>query len=82
MYVALIFEVYTITASTINPQEKPDDQSRRQAAGRQAVGIARGMGVLSQRFSMLVEDGVVKQFNLEPSGQFDISSAEKMLAQV
>ena len=43
---------------------------------------ARGMGVRSQRFSMLVEDGVVKQFNLETSGQFDISSAEKMLAQV
>lgn len=43
---------------------------------------ARGMGVRSQRFSMLVEDGVVKQLNLEPSGQFDISSAEKMLAQV
>jgi peroxiredoxin len=43
---------------------------------------ARGMGVRSQRFSMLVDDGVVKQFNLEPSGQFDISSAEKMLTQV
>ena len=43
---------------------------------------ARGMGVRSQRFSMLVEDGVVKKFNPEPSGQFDISSAEKMLSLV
>lgn len=43
---------------------------------------ARGMGVRCQRFSMLVEDGVVKKFNLEPAGQFDASSAEKMLGQV
>ena len=41
---------------------------------------ARGMGVRSQRYSMLVENGVVKTFNLEGPGQFEVSSAEKMLA--
>lgn len=42
----------------------------------------RGMGVRSQRYSMLVEDGVVKVFNLEKPGQFEVSSAEKMLEQL
>ena len=43
---------------------------------------ARGMGVRSQRYSLLVEDGVVKQFNLEAPGKFEVSGADKMLAQV
>jgi peroxiredoxin len=42
---------------------------------------AKGLGVRSQRYSMLVEDGVVKQLNLEQAGKFDVSSAEKLLAQ-
>ncbi|MFZ9678632.1 MAG: peroxiredoxin [Quisquiliibacterium sp.] len=41
---------------------------------------ARGMGLRSQRYSMLVVDGVVKTLNVEAPGQFDVSSAEKMLA--
>lgn len=40
------------------------------------------MGVRSQRYSLLVEDGVVKQFNLEAPGKFEVSGADKMLAQV
>lgn len=40
------------------------------------------MGVRSQRYSMLVEDGVVKQFNHEAPGKFEVSGADKMLAQV
>jgi peroxiredoxin len=43
---------------------------------------ARGMGVRCQRFSMLVEDGVVKKFNLEPAGQYGVSSAEVMLGEL
>jgi peroxiredoxin len=38
-----------------------------------------GMGTRSKRFSMLVEDGVVKQLNVEPQGAFEISSADHML---
>jgi len=38
-----------------------------------------GLGVRSQRYSMLVENGVVKAINIEKPGQFDVSSAETML---
>lgn len=41
-----------------------------------------GMGTRSQRYSMLVEDGVVKQLNIEEGGKFEVSSAETMLAQL
>jgi peroxiredoxin len=40
---------------------------------------ARGMGVRSQRYSMLVEDGVVKALNVEQPGKFEVSDAETML---
>ena len=43
---------------------------------------ARGMGVRSQRYSMLVEDGVVKSLNIEQPGKFEVSDAERMLRQL
>jgi peroxiredoxin len=43
---------------------------------------ARGMGIRSQRYSMLVEDGVVKALNLEQPGKFEVSGADKMLEQL
>ncbi|MDB4946902.1 MAG: anti-oxidant AhpCTSA family protein [Labilithrix sp.] len=43
---------------------------------------ARGMGVRSQRYAMLVDDGVVKQLNVETGPKFDVSSAETILAQL
>ena len=39
----------------------------------------RGLGKRSQRYSMLVEDGVVKVLNLEEAGAFEVSSADAML---
>ncbi|HYS14285.1 MAG TPA: peroxiredoxin [Burkholderiaceae bacterium] len=42
----------------------------------------RGMGVRSQRFSMLIEDGVVKSLNIEAPGKFEVSGAEAMLAKL
>ena len=44
--------------------------------------VARGMGVRSQRYSMLVEDGVVKTLNVEQPGKFEVSDAETMLRRV
>jgi peroxiredoxin len=41
--------------------------------------IARGMGTRMQRFSMLVDDGVVKQLNVEAPGKYEVSDAETML---
>ena len=42
---------------------------------------SRGMGLRSQRYSMLVVDGVVKTLNIEASGKFEVSGVETMLAQ-
>lgn len=42
----------------------------------------RGMGIRSQRYSMLVDDGVVKQLNLEAPGKFEVSNAETLLTQL
>ncbi|MGD9952780.1 MAG: peroxiredoxin [Burkholderiales bacterium] len=41
-----------------------------------------GMGVRMQRFSMLVDDGVVKQLNVEAPGKFEVSDADTLLKQL
>ena len=43
---------------------------------------ARGMGLRSDRYSMLVVDGVVKALNREAPGKFEVSGAEALLDQV
>ena len=43
---------------------------------------ARGMGVRSDRYSMLVQDGVVKQLNREAPGKFEVSDAATLLKQL
>ena len=43
---------------------------------------ARGMGTRTQRFSMLVDNGVVKQLNVEAPGKFEVSDAATMLKQL
>ena len=52
-----------------------------------AVGLAMdgskfGMGKRSQRYSMLVDDGVVEQLNVEAPGEYRASSAETLLEQL
>jgi peroxiredoxin len=42
---------------------------------------AKGMGLRSQRYSMLVVDGVVKTLNVEAPGKFEVSGADTMLTQ-
>jgi glutaredoxin/glutathione-dependent peroxiredoxin len=57
------------------------------AAYTKALGLeldltAKGLGVRCQRFSMLVDDGVVKTLNVEGPGKFEVSDAETMLKQL
>ncbi|HKT74891.1 MAG TPA: peroxiredoxin [Steroidobacteraceae bacterium] len=41
-----------------------------------------GMGTRGQRFAVVVQDGVVKQVNVEAAGQFKVSAAEHVLSQL
>jgi peroxiredoxin len=50
--------------------------------GLDADLTAFGMGVRSLRFSMRVDDGVVKSVNVEKPGQFEVSDAKTMLGQL
>jgi peroxiredoxin len=52
------------------------------AVGMELDLSARGLGVRSKRYSMLVEDGIVKTLNIEAPGDMDVSSASTMLEQV
>jgi glutaredoxin/glutathione-dependent peroxiredoxin len=71
-------------------EQKSDGKVRMMADGSatytRALGLdmdltPRGMGVRSQRYSMLVDDGVVKALNVEQPGKFEVSDAETMLRQ-
>ena len=42
----------------------------------------RGLGMRSQRYSMVVENGVVKKLNLENAGAFEVSDADTLLKQL
>ncbi len=52
------------------------------AVGLEMDGKGFGMGGRSQRYSMIVEDGVVKSLNVEAPGKFEVSAAEYMLGQL
>lgn len=52
------------------------------AIGLTMDGSKFGMGTRGQRFSMVVNDGVVEQLNVEAPGEYNVSSAEHMLGQL
>lgn len=52
------------------------------ALGLTMDGTRFGMGLRSQRFSMLVKDGVVTELNVEEPGAFKVSAADHLLAQL
>jgi peroxiredoxin len=52
-----------------------------QATGLTLDLTSRGMGLRSNRYSMLVVDGVVKSLNIEAPGKFEVSDADTMLRQ-
>ena len=53
-----------------------------EAVGLTMDGSGFGLGKRGQRFSMVVNDGVVEQLNVEAPGDFKVSSAEHMLEQL
>ncbi len=53
-----------------------------QAIGLTMDGSGFGLGSRGQRFSMVVNDGVVEQLNVEGPGEFKVSTAEHMLGQL
>ncbi|KCZ86802.1 MULTISPECIES: peroxiredoxin [Hyphomonas] len=52
------------------------------ALGLEMDGSGFGMGQRSQRYSMIVKDGVVAELNVEQGGEFKVSSADYMLGQL
>lgn len=52
------------------------------ALGLEMDATKFGMGTRSQRFAMVVDDGVVKALNVEEPGAFSVSSAEHVLKQL
>ena len=71
-------------------EQRTSDKVRMMADGSadftKATGLtldlgARGMGLRSQRYSMLVVDGVVRSLNVEGPGKFEVSDAGTLLAQ-
>ena len=52
------------------------------AVGLELDGSRFGMGPRSQRYSMIVKDGVVSELNVESGGEYRVSSAEYMLEQL
>ena len=53
-----------------------------EAIGLTMDGSKFGMGKRSQRYSMVVNDGVVEQLNVEAPGAYEASSAERLLEQI
>lgn len=52
------------------------------AVGLEMDGSKFGLGTRGQRFSMIVNDGVVEELNVESPGEYKVSSAEHMLNQL
>ena len=52
------------------------------ALGLELDATGFGMGLRGQRFSLLIDNGVVKQVNVEAKGEFKVSSAEHALTQL
>eukprot|EP00891_Asterochloris_glomerata_P001900 jgi/Astpho2/1900/e_gw1.00038.296.1_t len=62
-----------------------DDKVMMLADGSAAIGVDldltdKGLGVRSRRYAMLIDDGAVKDLNLEEGGAFTVSSADEILS--
>ena len=51
-----------------------------QALGLQVDRSDSGMGIRSQRYAMIVDNGLVESLHVEKPGEFEVSDADSMLA--
>lgn len=58
------------------------DAAFTKAAGLELDLTGKGLGLRNERFSMIVEDGVVKALNIDPAGAFEKTSADALLEQL
>jgi peroxiredoxin len=70
-----------------NTDDKVDMLADGNAEYTKALGLDMdasgfGMGVRGQRFALVVDNGVVKQLNVEAKGEFKVSSADHLLTQL
>jgi peroxiredoxin len=52
------------------------------ALGLELDARGHGLGMRGQRFALVIEDGVVRQVHVEAPGEFKVSSAEHILAEL
>ncbi|MCY4095439.1 MAG: peroxiredoxin [Gammaproteobacteria bacterium] len=52
------------------------------ALGLEMDGSGFGLGTRSQRYAMVIDDGVITKLSVEAPGQFEVSSAEAILAEL
>lgn len=52
------------------------------ALGLELDASAFGMGQRSQRFAMIIEDGIIRQLMVDPPGEFHLSSAEQVMSRL
>ena len=58
------------------------DAAFTKAAGLELDLTGKGLGLRNERFSMVVENGVVKTLNIDAGGKFETTSAEHLLGQL
>ncbi len=68
-------------ASTVRMVADPDAAFTK-AMNLEFDASGAGLGIRSRRYSMLVDNGVVSQLNLEETGGFEVSDAETLLGQI
>lgn len=78
---AFVMGVWTESSAPVTPLADGNGEFA-DAIGLTMDGSAYGMGRRGQRFSMIVNDGVVEKLNVEAPGEYRVSSAEHMLGQL
>jgi glutaredoxin/glutathione-dependent peroxiredoxin len=72
--------VATIACLSVNDAFGNGEYTKALGLELDATGF--GMGMRGQRFSLVIDNGVVKQVNVEQKGEFKVSSAEHALTQL